>query len=144
QTCAREPLFAVLCGNLEDRAVHPAIAHGDLAPWNIKVLSDGAWMVLDWERGEREGLPGWDWFHYEVQPALLVQHESTAALIGRLERLLATPAFRAYTQLSAIAGVERQMALAYLLYQNEIIRPSEGLAESRQLLRALAARWQLP
>ena len=34
---------------------------------------DGSWVVLDWERGEPEGLPGWDWFHYVVQTGVLVE-----------------------------------------------------------------------
>lgn len=51
-------------------------------------------MVLDWERGELAGIPAWDWFHFVLQPAILVAREDTAALVRRLEGLLASADFQ--------------------------------------------------
>lgn len=140
-TCASQPLWLALAQRLQGCRVHPAITHGDLAPWNIKQQAAGAWMVLDWERGDFEGIPGWDWFHYVIQPALLVAREASAPLAERLEQLFASAAFESYARFGGIAGQERELALIYLLHHNEVIRPSEGLAQGRELLNLLRARW---
>ena len=72
-------LFGPVAARLRELTLHPAIHHGDLAPWNIKVSPSGAWTVLDWERGERVGIPGWDWFHYVIQTC----HSSRATSLRR-------------------------------------------------------------
>jgi hypothetical protein len=142
--CGQNPLFAKLMGRLETRPIRPTIAHGDLAPWNVKVQSGGQWMVLDWERGEREGIPTWDWFHYVLQPAILVGHKPAGMLSGALDELLLSPSFEAYAKLTQTSGLERALCLAYLLYNTEVTKPSEGLAEARELLLSLGQRWQNP
>jgi hypothetical protein len=139
--CLQNPVFAAVAKKLETGSVAAAIVHGDLAPWNIKVLANGDWMALDWERGDLEGLPGWDWFHYVIQPAILVRRETATATADRLERLFGEAAFQDYARLAGIAGLERALALACLLHHNEVIRPSEGRDQGRALLELLAARW---
>jgi hypothetical protein len=119
-----------------------ALCHGDFAPWNVRVSPSGVWMALDWERGDWKGLPAWDWFHYHVQKAILVRHQPVAWLVTSLEALLADDPFQAYAQAAGIIGKERALALLYLLYQTEVIRPSEGLAVTRDLLNQLASRWR--
>jgi len=133
-------LFAALAGRLGGRKLHPAIHHGDLAPWNIKVSPAGAWTVLDWERGELAGIPGWDWFHYVIQSGILVGHLPTPVLVQRVERLLSSGAFKQYAARGGILGCERDLLLAYLFHVVEVIKPSEGLAATRELLQALSAR----
>lgn len=135
-------VFAVLAKQLRSRAVHPAIQHGDLAPWNIKVSPAGAWTVLDWERGELAGIPGWDWFHYVIQPAILVERLAAPELIQRVEGLLSSDGFKSYAARAGITDCARELVLAYLLHAAEVIQPSEGLAATRDLLCALAARWR--
>ena len=135
-------LFSVLAGPLRGRKIHPAMHHGDFAPWNIKVSPAGAWTVLDWERGERKGIPGWDWFHYLIQSGILVGHLPTAVLIQRVESLLSSVAFREYATRGGIQGFERELVLAYLLHVVAVIKPSEGLTPTRELLEALAVRWR--
>ena len=102
----------------------------------------GAWTVLDWERGELTGIPGWDWFHYVIQSAILVGHLPTSALVQRVEDLLGSEAFQQYAVRGGIVGCERELALAYLLHVVEVIKPSEGLTPTRDLLRALSACWR--
>ena len=140
--CAGNNLFPVVAGSLGSREVHPAIHHGDFAPWNIKVYPTGAWTALDWERGELTGIPGWDWFHYVIQSAILVRHLPTSALVQRVEGLLGSEAFQQYAGCGGIVGCERELALAYLLHVVEVIKPSEGLAQTRDLLRALSTCWR--
>ena len=128
---------------LRDRVVHPVLQHGDFAPWNIKVSPTGDWTVLDWERGELVGIPGWDWFHYLIQPAILVDALPTTELIQMIERLLASPAFKRYAALTSLTGSEQQLVLAYLHHAASVIKPSEGLLATRELLNALGSRWRL-
>jgi hypothetical protein len=134
-------LFSVVARSLHDRNFHPAMHHGDFTPWNIKVAPTGVWTVLDWERGELTGIPGWDWFHYVIQSGILVGHLPTADLAQRVESLINSDAFRQYATRGGILGCERQLVLAYLLHVVQVIKPSEGIAATRELLEDLAARW---
>ena len=97
-------------------------------------------MVLDWERGDPRGLPGWDWFHFVIQPAILVRKVGIEELILLVETLLSSDAFRAYAQKALIQGFERELLLAYLLHLVEVIRPSEGLKQTCELFNRLNAR----
>jgi len=135
------PVLEKLKQKLHGKSFRRTIYHGDFAPWNIKVSPAGEWTVLDWERGDVNGVPAWDWFHYALQTSILVGRKPTSALIERLETLLASEEFGRYAQLSTITGVERQLAMAYLLHHCEVVRPSEGLMENRELLAALTQRW---
>jgi hypothetical protein len=111
------------------------MTHGDFAPWNIKVSPrDGRWTVLDWERGDPVGVPGWDWFHYEIQSAILVDKSSTSTLQSRIDELLSSASFRKYATQARIQEVCRPLVAAYLLYTLEITRPTEGLQALRDLL----------
>jgi len=137
---AAKPMLAVLEPKLEGKRMRPVIFHGDFAPWNIRVLPSGEWMVLDWERGNPRGLPGWDWFHFVIQPAILVRKVGIEELILLVETLLSSDAFRAYAQKALIQGFERELLLAYLLHLVEVIRPSEGLKQTCELFNRLNAR----
>ena len=119
---------------------YPVISHGDFTPWNVKV-AHGQWTVLDWERSEEAGVPGWDWIHFVVQPALLVRHESTDRLLSRLESLLDSAGFIAYAQRAGIRGRERELALAYLAYSSRVTKQTEGLDRLLELEAAAETRW---
>lgn len=121
--------------------VHTTLAHGDCAPWNVKVWR-GQWTLLDWERGELAGVPGWDWLHFVLQPALLVRRKPVPALLDRLEATLAGEAFGAYAGEAGFAGRERALALALLCYINRVIRPVDGAETMRALEQAAAERWR--
>jgi len=144
QAATAKPLFVFLAGQLHGRTVHPAIHHGDFAPWNIKVSPAGAWTVLDWERSELAGIPGWDWFHYVIQTGILVARLPIPPLVQRVETLLASDAFKQYASCAGISGCERELLLAYLLHAIEVNKPSEGLAATAELLNAFSARWGKP
>jgi hypothetical protein len=139
--CADNKLFSSIAQRLEDRIVQGAIQHGDFAPWNVRVSPGGVWTVLDWERGELTGIPGWDWFHYILQSGILVARLTTDQLLEAAEHLLASETFKKYSRDAAIAGFERELMLAYLLHCTEVIKPSEGLPQTVELMKALAARW---
>jgi hypothetical protein len=126
---------------LAGRSVHPSLYHGDFTPWNVKVDPNGRWTVLDWERGERDGLPLWDWLHFVVQREILVRRQDTTALVTMVDSLLNSPQVTDYTQRADCTDIKRELTLAYLLHLTEVIRPTEGLAENQALLAELAARW---
>ena len=138
RACSGNRLFRVIAGRLSGKVFQAALHHGDFAPWNIKVSPAGAWTVLDWERGELTGIPGWDWFHYVIQSAILVGRLPTPALMQRVEGLLGSEAFQRYAGRAGIRGCERELVMAYLLHAAEVIKPSEGLAPTRELLHALS------
>lgn len=102
-----------LLWSVGDRQVHPALAHGDFAPWNVKVTGAG-WVALDWENGAVNGVPGWDWFHWVTQVGLLVERLDAGGLARRLEELLASARFREYAARAGIAGIERELVRGYL------------------------------
>jgi|GEM_PF-179056 len=124
--------------------VQAPVAHGDFAPWNIKVTGgeDEPWTVLDWERGEPCGMPGWDWFHFVLQPAVLVEKLSGEPLAERTEALLASQEFRQYAREAGVEGIERFLLLAYLLHCTEVIRQTEGSKAISGLYTALFERWR--
>ena len=133
--CADSPEWIKHCTAVETRAVHPAIAHGDFAPWNIKVHPDsGAWQVFDWERGEMRGVPAWDWLHFEIQNSVLVRRESADAVMARVGRIFATPEFREYAEKAGIVGMERALLAAYLLYCIAVVGQTEGLETLRAMM----------
>jgi len=125
----------------EERFVHLTLCHGDFAPWNIKVLPNGDWVAIDWERGELQGIPGWDWFHFLIQPGILVKKLCAPELADAVESLIASTDFQEYASATGIHGGERDLILAYLLHMLHVVRPAEGLEENRSLLELLAARW---
>jgi hypothetical protein len=130
-----DPTFKTCAAAMSARAVTPVLQHGDFAPWNVKIDPDGKWMVLDWERGEPAGIPGWDWFHYVVQHRTLVARFSPGQLFEELRQLLGSPAFLRYAAVTGIAGAEQSLLSAYLLHCIHVIRPSEGLGQIKALLR---------
>lgn len=141
EVCGEEPLLRTACQRLQKTPIHPVLYHGDFAPWNVKVASNGQWQVLDWERGERVGMPCWDWFHYRLQTGLLVDRFPLEQHVQQIEQWINAEALRHYASRAGVAPVLRELFLAHLLYSMKIIGPSESLPVKRDLLNTLAAKW---
>ena len=114
---------------LESVRVKPVIFHGDFAPWNLRVDSNNRLMVLDWERGEDQGIPGWDWFHYVVQPSILVRKEKAEETYRRIVQLLKTPEFIDYAR---HARFDKSGLLLFAGYLGYVAR--SGQSEGQQAL----------
>lgn len=142
ETCASHPVFKTYAPKLQPQSCREAICHGDFAPWNVRVSPQGNWLVLDWERGEIHGLPAWDWFHYVIQKSILVQHHNAESVGAKVETLLASNEFKTYAQAGAVIGHAQALVLLYLLHHAEVIRPSEGLPVTNDLIQLLAAKWR--
>jgi hypothetical protein len=122
---------------LAERTILPAIAHGDFAPWNVKVMPDNSWTILDWERGELNGIPGWDWFHFVIQPLVLAQKRSAVDVLHQIETLLNSTEFSTYADAARIGGLEKLLLQAYLAWMLHVVRPAEGAQTMQELLELL-------
>lgn len=116
--------------------ITPVIFHGDFAPWNIRVPASGRWQVIDWERGEELGVPGWDWFHYVIQSSILVRREAPLEIIRRVNAVITSTAFEDYAIRTNIQAHKHAILRSYLAHAL-ILRQSEGLAA----LEALASHF---
>ena len=115
-----------------------AIHHGDFAPWNIRIdPATQRWTVLDWERGELAGPPAWDWFHFVIQPEVLVRRVSPEAILGVFEKLRRSAPFKRY---AAMAGIEADvdiLFLGYMTYCRDITRQTEGMTTIEGIVERL-------
>ncbi len=48
----------------DSTSVPQIFVHGDFTPWNIKKIENGSLMALDWEMGDHNGLPVYDFFYF--------------------------------------------------------------------------------
>ncbi len=71
--------------------LQPVLCHGDFARWNLLKQKDGSLIVLDWEWGHAEGMPGIDLVHYFLQDARLVRRLTPTAAIFFTIRELKRP-----------------------------------------------------
>ncbi len=76
---------------LSEAMLTPVICHGDFARWNILRRPDGSLVLLDWEWGHRDGLPGIDLVHYFLQDARLVMRLSSNGAIQWTQAALSRP-----------------------------------------------------
>ena len=104
--------FAAL-GDLE--LISPAV-HGDYAPWNMKIDSDGLIKVLDWEYSYQTGMPGWDWLHYNVQRLKLVDMQCADLIIAHCRRMMSHSVFADYLSKAGLNGNEEALLGSYLFY----------------------------
>jgi hypothetical protein len=58
--------------------------HGDFAPWNIKKIDNGSLMALDWEMGDPNGLPVYDFFYFFIIQAYLFKDKFNLNRIFKL------------------------------------------------------------
>jgi hypothetical protein len=126
---------------LADTRVHPALYHGDFAPWNVRVVSARNLQVFDWERGSLRGVPGWDWFHFTVQTTILARRQPAERAAAEVELMLNSPRFRKYAEAAGIAGCARPLLLAYLLHHAWVTKPLEGGRICRELFSLLLNHW---
>jgi hypothetical protein len=95
----------------------PVICHGDFARWNLLRKADGGLVVLDWEWGHQDGLPGIDLVHYFLQDARLVERLSPADAIRKTCLILETPECRDYLERTGWSGDPLLPAIASLAYK---------------------------
>jgi len=135
--------WRVISAALAGKTVRTTLYHGDFAPWNIRAINAQNLQVFDWERGQLHGIPGWDWFHFFVQTAILARRLSMERAAAEVEQLLYSNRFRQYAIAAGISDFVQPLLLAYLLHQKWVIKPLEGGQTTTDLFDLLAARWQM-
>jgi hypothetical protein len=117
-------------GNSE---VSPVLSHGDFAPWNIRE-HEGEWTAIDWERGEMQGVPGWDWLHFEIQTAVLIHKSPAAKVFSELQCLFQSTTWTKYATRTGILEMPNELLIAYLIHAIVIVGQTEGVAVMRDIL----------
>ncbi|MEI9863131.1 MAG: hypothetical protein WDN00_00940 [Limisphaerales bacterium] len=124
-----------------EKTVHPTLYHGDFTPWNVRVINSRNLQAFDWERGSRQGIPGWDWFHFTVQTAILARRHSAERAAAEVEELIHSARFKKYAAAAGISDIVEPLLLAYLLHHICVTKPSEGGRKTAELFDLLAAHW---
>ncbi len=134
--------WSVLRAALAGQKVHSTLHHGDFAPWNIRAINSQNLQAFDWERGGLQGIPGWDWFHFIVQTAMLVRRNSAERAAAEVEELIQSPRFEKYAATAGISQIVKPLMLAYLVHHRYVVQPQEGAKATIGLQALLAERWQ--
>jgi len=135
--------WRVLRAALAGSRVRSTLYHGDFAPWNIRAVNSQNLQVFDWERGNLRGFPGWDWFHFIIQTAILARRYSAERVAAEVEELLVSPRFQKYAAHAGIQSVAKPLLLAYLLHHRWVVQPLEGGKMVEEVYAILAAHWNL-
>lgn len=107
------------CKNLE---VLMGITHGDFAPWNIKKTPEDKIAVIDWEFGTDHGPACWDWIHYLIQRAILVENMSSRDAIQACRDWATTTHGKVFIERTGWGcNIERCLG-CYLIYSNALGR----------------------
>lgn len=128
---------------LAGKMLRPTLYHGDFAPWNVRAVSSQNLQAFDWERGQLQGIPGWDWFHFIIQTAILARRHSTERTAAEVEQLIHSERFKKYAAAAGISDIIQPLVLAYLLHHRLIIKPLEGGRATGELFDFLLSHWRL-
>lgn len=128
-----------LLDRLSRENVRPAICHGDFARWNLLRQADGKLVVLDWEWGHADGMPGIDLVHYILQDARLVERLAPADAIKKTCELMNSPDCAKYLQKTGWRGDTLLPVIASLAWKqgarhqenSEILEEALSLAGKR-------------
>ena len=102
---------------VSQKCLTPVICHGDFARWNLLRKTDGGLVVLDWEWGHPDGMPGIDLVHYFLQDARLVERLSPQDAIRKTCSILESPACRDYLDRTGWGGDSLLPIIASLAYK---------------------------
>jgi PAS domain-containing protein len=122
-----------------EQPIKPVLFHGDFAPWNIRSWN-GRWTILDWERGETQGVPGWDWFHYIVQTSILVSKDPPKRTFAHLWELVSSAPFTRYAQATSLGDRAGLVLTGYLVHARNL-QQTEGAEQIAALLHGFDRYW---
>jgi hypothetical protein len=120
--------------SVADLPLRTSIRHGDLARWNLLRTTDGQLKVLDWEWGERHGLPGIDLVHYLAQDFRLVKRLAPAEVVEETVRSLESPLWNAYSEQTGWAGHSRDLVIVCLAFKH-----GAGHQDNEEILKVAVA-----
>lgn len=94
----------LMLDRLSQESLRPVICHGDFARWNLLKQANGSVVVLDWEWGHQNGMPGIDLVHYILQDARLVKRLPHAEAITDTMQKLNRPECKDYLKRTGWSG----------------------------------------
>ena len=136
----REP-WRQINSALAGKTIRTTLHHGDFAPWNVRIVNSRNLQTFDWERGRLQGIPGWDWFHFTIQTAVLARRYSAERAAAEVEQLVYSLRFKKYAAAAGIGEIVQPLVLAYLLHHIRVTKPLEGSQKVVELFDLLCARW---
>ncbi|MDG1357392.1 MAG: hypothetical protein P8P36_04285 [Akkermansiaceae bacterium] len=104
----------------KDLRVSVGVSHGDFAPWNIKKTARNTVAVIDWEHGSCSGPAAWDWIHYLLQRAVLVDGMSNGKAIQVCREWANTVGGRVFLERTGWGGRINLCIGSYLFYSNAL------------------------
>ena len=117
-----------LLGEGKDVEVMMGIHHGDFTPWNVKITSERKIVVIDWEYGSCSAPAAWDWIHYLLQRASLVDQLSAADTLEVCRDWANTAQGKDFMAQAGWGGNVELCIGSYLVYSNALGRfGHEGL-----------------
>ena len=103
-----------------DLQVKIGVYHGDLAPWNVKITSGGRVTIMDWEYGSLKGPAAWDWIHYLLQRASLVDQLPAADTLQVCRDWAHTAKGKVFMDEAGWGGNIELCLGSYLIYSNAL------------------------
>lgn len=103
-----------------DMHVSVGIFHGDFAPWNIIKSGQDKMTVIDWEHGSSNGPAAWDWIHYLLQRAILVDRMSNVEAIQICRDWANTAEGKAFMVRTGWGTKINECIGSYLFYSNAL------------------------
>jgi hypothetical protein len=114
-------------------------AHGDFTPWNLLLLQDGSWLLVDWEEATSEGQPFQDPFHWLVQSHALLGRPSSSALVAGVRGAgWIGRALDAYAAAARLARVDREATFRDYLARTAAALGPAGGRHDREITARLA------
>jgi hypothetical protein len=101
------------CADIE---IMVGVYHGDFAPWNIKISEGEEVVAMDWEYGTANAPAAWDWMHYLIQRAYLVENLSCAETLKACRDWATTEKGKAFMQAAGWGDKIELCIGSYLIY----------------------------
>lgn len=122
--------------DLSAQTLRPVICHGDFARWNLLRQPDETLMVMDWEWGHRDGVPGIDLVHYFLQDARLVDRLQPIDALLKTAKTLNAPNCRGYLERTGWSGDAVLPIVACLAYKQ-----GSGHQANEEILKVAIAEY---
>ena len=110
----------MLLDGVKNLDVMVGIHHGDFAPWNIKITDAASVVVMDWEYGSCSAPSVWDWMHYLIQRASLVDHFPAADTLQVCRDWAHTEKGKVFMDEGGWGGNIELCLGSYLVYSNAL------------------------
>ena len=134
--------WQVLDTELAGKVVRNPHDPGDFAPQNHNNSHANEQQTNGQKSGQLYGVPGWDWFHFVVQTAIVTKQYPVERVAAEVGQMLHSEKFQKYANATGISGFVEPLFLAYLLHQKWVAKSCAGETVP-ELFELLSTRWHL-